>query len=205
MSVYYSKYDLNTYRVTPYFDAHIPADYPLARVLQKSRAFRRLPARLRELSALAKQWARRSYPDLADMSGIDRWYDDDGYELDPETGHRLTDEEIDQDWIRWSDDELAAFVVEDIPLPAGGFANPDTWEEPAPVEEIDLVDRISEGLTESQVLSDIASRGRERTAAEYGVPKSWLARVTSDENLARMVLDMDGKPWPSDTESEGDD
>jgi hypothetical protein len=193
MSAHFDKYGLNTYYATDYFHAHIPADYPLSRVLQKSRAFRRLPPRLRELSALAKRWAYQVRPFPAVIGGIERWYDDDGYELNPATGQRLTDEEIDAQW-REPNPELAAFVVEDIPLPAGGFADPDTWE-PTPVpEEIDIVDR---GLTMDGVLSDIASRGRERTAAEYAAPADWRTRVTSDEDLARIILDMEGKPWPA--------
>jgi len=97
MSAHYSKCGLNTYYATPYFQAHIPADYPLSLVLQKSRAFRRLPPRLRELSELAKKWARRHYPPTI---GVDdkQWYDDDGYELNPNTGQRLTDKEIDAEW-----------------------------------------------------------------------------------------------------------
>jgi len=192
MSIYYSKFSLNTYRVTPYFHAHIPDDYPLLLVLQKSRAFRRLPPRLRELSALAKKWAQRSWPIVTEE--MKRWYDADGYELDPDTGHRLTDEEINEQWSRPSggQDGVAKFVVEDIPLPAGGFADPDTWE-PTIVEEIELVDR---GLTMGGVLSDIASRGRERTAEEYAAPADWRTRTTSDEDLARIILDMEGKPWP---------
>lgn len=102
------------------------------------------------------------------------------------------DAESDAQWERWPSPDIQ---VEDIPVPDGGFADPDTWEEPEKEEEPDLVDR--EGLTEALVLSDIASRGRKRTAEEYGVPASWLSRVKSDEDLARMVLEMHGKPWPN--------
>jgi len=193
MSAHYSKFDLNTYYGSDYFQAHVPADYPLHEVLEKSRAFRRLPPRLRELSALAKKWDHRVHPITNDEQ--DQWYDDEGYELNPDTGKRLTDDEIDDEWERW---DIPDIEIEDIPLPAGGFADPDTWEPAKPPP--DLGDR--EGLTEDQILSDIATRGggtrgREDVAEEYGVPKSWLTRVTSDKDLARMVLDMDGKPWPA--------
>ncbi len=205
MSAHYSKYGLNTYYAVRYFRAHVPADYQLGLVLIKSRAFHRLPPRLRELAALAKLWTCRTYPENpAGIQDIERWYDADGYELDPGTGHRLTDEEIDDQWSGPSGGQgadLAAFVVEDIPLPAGGFADPEAWE-PAPVEDTDLVDR--DGLTETQILSDIASRGRKATAEEYGVPANWYTRVTSDEGLARMILSMDGKPWPVSTTGKGE-
>jgi hypothetical protein len=70
-------------------------------------------------------------------------------------------------------------------------------ERPKEEEEIDLVDR--EGLTEAQVLSDIASRGIKATAREYGVPEDWLSGITSDKQLAHTILDMHGKPWPVPT------
>ena len=39
------------------------------------------------------------------------WYDEEGYELNPGTGKRLTDEEIDADWEQWGapDIEVEAF------------------------------------------------------------------------------------------------
>src|SRR5262249_37521203 len=113
------------------------------------------------------------------------------------TGARLTDKEIDDEWIRWQDDELDKFEVDDIPIPPGGFADPDTWEEPEREEEPDLVDR--EGLTEAQILSGVTSRGIKATAYEYGVPDEWLSNDTSDKELARMILDMHGKPWPRES------
>src|SRR5437762_5231118 len=97
MSAHFSKWSLNTYSWTPYFEAHIPANYPVSLVMQKCRAHRRLPPRLRELSALAKQWAQRVHPPNKN-EGMDQWYDDEGRELNPYTGKRLTDKEIDADW-----------------------------------------------------------------------------------------------------------
>jgi hypothetical protein len=188
MSMHFDKCGLNTYYAMPYFQAHIPAGYPLSLVLQKCRAFRRLPPNIRKLSALAKQWAIRAYGHT--LGDIDRWYDDDGYELNPDTGKRLTDEEIDAEWERWPAPNIQ---VEDIPIPPGGFADPDTWEEPE--REPDLVDRSE--LTEAGVLRDIKSRGREAAAEEYGVPTEWLSRVKSDKQLACMIMDMHGKPWPA--------
>jgi hypothetical protein len=190
MTVHYSRYGLNTYRGMPYFQEQVPADYPQHPVLQKCRAFRRLPPNLRRLSELAKRWAKRHYPD-ADFNQIDLWYDDDGYELNPDTGERLTDQEIDDEWDRLGDLGLDDFEVEDIPIPPGGFADPDTWEPPAP--EPDLVDRS--GLTEAQVLSDIASRGRAATAREYGVPQWLLVKMRTESELARTILAMHGQPW----------
>jgi hypothetical protein len=195
MSAHFSKFGLNTYYGSPYFQAHIPEDYPLSLVLQKSRAFRRLPPHLRELSAQAKKWAQRTYPG-ADVGGIDRWYDTDGYELDPDTGRRMTDEEIDAEWVRWPEPEI---VVKDIPLPPGGFADPDTWEEQPPKPPEPDPDDVP---TEAQILRDIATRsggprGWKDVAEEYGVPLDWLARVTSDKDLVRMILGMYGKPWPA--------
>lgn len=181
MTIYYSKCELNTYRGAPYFEAHIPADYPLMIILQKCRAFRRLPPRLRELCALTKRWVKRTdlFPDANTPAAIDQYYDNEGYELNPNTGKRLTDEEIDADWdgleARWGKPDVE---VEDIPLPPGGFADPDTWE-PEPEEEepvgVFLWGRFwpdpEDCLpTEAQLLSDIASHGRKRTAEEYGIP-----------------------------------
>ena len=53
MSAHFDKYGLNTYYAMPYFHAHIPANYPLSVILQKCRAFRRLPPNLRKLSEKA--------------------------------------------------------------------------------------------------------------------------------------------------------
>ena len=95
MSAHFSKFSLNTYPGTPYFQAHIPTGYPLSLVLQKCRAFRRLPPNLRSLAALAKRWAIRNYPYPAGAPHIEEYYDDEGYELKLGTTERMTDEEID--------------------------------------------------------------------------------------------------------------
>ncbi len=92
MSTHYSKFALNTYAMTPYFQSQLPDGYPINLVLQKSRAFRRLPPNLRKLAALAKKWAIRTYPDTPmGMIDIKGWYDEEGYELNPATGKRMTD------------------------------------------------------------------------------------------------------------------
>ncbi len=160
MSLHYSKFSLNTWCGTPYFLAQLPTDYPLGKVLLKCRAFRRLPPNLRELAAAAKQWAVARNPDALDYVGT--WYDNAGYELDPDTGRRLTDAEIDA---QWSDDPaLAKFRVTDLPKPPGGFPDPETWEPPARDEE------EKERPTRGQLLRDVAARGREATAEEYDLP-----------------------------------
>ena len=194
MSVHYSKYLLNTYAATPYFQAQIPADYPLDRVLIQSRAFHRLPPHLQELAGLAKGWACRSNPEKpGGIDGIERWYDAEGYELNPATGQRLTDAEIDAQW----PPDAQTVAVADIPLPPGGFADPSTWEPTESTEEAE-----EEGLTEAQLLKDIASHGREYTARYYGVPTGQLA---SDQDLVRAILGMHGgvpaEPVPFDRES----
>src|SRR5262245_53525282 len=181
MSIYYDKFGLNTYWNTPYFRAHIPADYPINGVLLRSRAFRRLPPRLRELSGLAKQWRTRKW---GGIPNVEEWYDDEGYELNPVTGVRLTDEEIDEQWERWGDCGLGDFKVEDIPLPPGGFADPDTWEpepEPEEPEEIEI--------HEEQVLADIKSRGQARAIEEYGRPEGFEEGM-SDEDLAHAIMEV---------------
>ena len=187
MSRHYSKYDLNTYSLTPYFKAHVPKDYPLSHVLQKCRAHRRLPPNLRALSAHAKQWAVNKYGPPG-MMGIEEWYDEDGYELDPITRKRLTDKEIDEEWGRAPNH----FVVTDIPVPDGGFADPDTWE-PEPEEEDDYEEPY-EGPTEKGLLRDIASHGREYTAKYYGLSKKRLKRAKNNKELARAILSVVGAP-----------
>jgi hypothetical protein len=196
MSAHYDKCGLNTYRAGPYFQAHIPPDYPLGKVMMKCRAFRRLPPRLRELSELSKRWTQRVYPP-SPFEGIEKWYDEEGYELNPSTGERLTDEEIDAEWDRYHPNlGLDDFTVEDIPLPDGGFADPDTWEEPLAPTEPNLDD---ETITKEQLLKDIRGYGREYVAKDAGVPAGLLSRVKSDEELAQMIRDrIDGKPWPVD-------
>lgn len=177
MSEHYSKFDLNTYRETPYFRAHVPPNYPVGPVLVKCRAFRRLPPNLRKLAELAKQWSVRNVGNL----GIDQWYDDDGYELDPSTKKRLTDKEIDAQWDRGPNNDSGSddIEVKDIPIPAGGFADPDKWEEP----EEDDSDPDDVGITEQRLVQDIQSHGREYVAREYGVPVKH-----SDAMLARSIL-----------------
>lgn len=175
MTAHYSRFGLDTYMGTPYFQAHIPEGYPINLVLQKCRAFRRLPPNLRKLSELAKQWAVKNKR-KAGIEDIDQWYDDDGYELDPETGKRLMDEEIDEEWDRWPAPKVS---VKDIPVPPGGFADPDTWVEPEREEESDDGDR----LTEADILRDISLRGREYTARYYGVPIKH-----KDKELAKVIL-----------------
>src|SRR3954469_22075733 len=135
MSAHYSRFLLNTHSGNEYFNAHIPEDYPLFRVLEKLRRFRKLPPRLRELSALAKKWAIRKYgaPD-GGLTDISHWYDDEGYELNPETGKRLSLTEISAQWQPMEND-LTVMKVEDIPVPPGGFADPATWEPPPDKEE----------------------------------------------------------------------
>lgn len=183
MSQYYSKFLLNTYLATPYFQAHAPAGYPLTSVLLTCRAFRRLPPNLRHLSGLAKRWAAKNGHPAAG-NGIDRWYDGEGYELDPGTGGRLTDEEIAAQWVGV---EPPGVAVADIPVPAGGFPDPDAWQPPAPDAEDDSDD--GDKPTEAQILSDIADRGREYAARYYGVPADRLAGIGSDRELARAILE----------------
>jgi hypothetical protein len=195
MSAHFSKYGLNTYYATPYFQAHIPVDYPLERVLMKSHAFRRLPPHLRKLAALAKKWAIRSYQDTpGGRRDIEQWYDADGYELDPGDGHRLTDEEIDAQWERWTqlNADLAKFKVEDIPLPAGGFADPDTWEEPEKPDE----EEEYEGPSEEKLLEDIKSYGRKYTVRYYGIPPEEVKEM-DDKELARAIFVRIGGTRPA--------
>lgn len=178
--IYYSKYDLNTYRSTSYFDAHLPADYPLGMVLAKCRMFHALPPRLRRLSALAKRWATRHAPIVVEE--VSKWYSPDGYELDPDTGKHLTEEQIEELWPK-PDEALKKFEVTDIPLPPGGFADPDTWVPPPEVEESDE-DSDYTAPTEERLLSEIKSHGREYTARYYGVP---MDGIKSDRALAAAI------------------
>lgn len=181
MSIYFSQFMLNTYSSTSYFEAHAPEGYPLSLVLQKCRAFRRLPPNLRELSARSKKWAT-STPGFTDrLPSVEGWYDDDGYELNPDTGARLTDEEIDRQWNH--DPGLAGFTVQDIPIPDGGFADPGTWKEPAPERSPD-----ADIPTLEKIISDIGSHGREYTADYYGIPADQVRQAKSDEELARLIL-----------------
>ena len=177
MSVHFSRFALNTYSGTPYFRAHVSEDYPLSLVLQKSRAFRRLPENLRELSEKAKAWAAKH--DAA-LPGVEDYYDDDGNELDPSSGHPLTDEEIDE---QWSEDEsLTKFEVKDIPVPDGGFPDPDTWELPEQ-EEDEPNDRV-----EKYLLKQIKEHGRRRVARSEGISDEQLEGIESDEDLVKTII-----------------
>jgi hypothetical protein len=189
MSVYFSRFGLNTYYGTPYFQSQIPDGYPLSLVLQKCRAFRRLPKHLKELSVLAKYWAELHTPEddlpASMKNDIGRWYDSDGNELDPDTGRKLTDEEIDAQWT--PDPTLDTFTVSDIPIPDGGFADPEVWEPEETVEESEPEDRP----TREQLLNDIFTRGREATADEYGIP---IDQLPSDPSVPRsMKPDVSGQ------------
>ena len=179
MSTHYSKFLLNTYAGTPYFQAHLPSGYPLYQVLRKSRAFRRLPPNLQELSILTKQWAVKN--DAVQMDGIDEWYDAEGNELDPNAGIPLTDEQIDAEWdILHPEPALQSFTVTDI---GDTFANPDTWQpppEPAPPEK--------DTPTPEQVARDTVSHGSTAVDEAYGLTKtpSFQAGELADVAQARF-------------------
>ncbi len=191
MSVYFSRFGLNSHYATPYFQAHCPKDYPVSRVLQAHRSFRRLPPNLRRLTGLAKKWASRVYGDPNPVNNVDSWYDADGYELDPATGRRLTDAEIDAQWPDPPDE--VGLAAGDIPVPEGGFPDPDTWEEPPPPPDDDEGDDDLGGLTEGQLLDMIDSHGREAVAHEYGLNAEEAAAARSDRALARAILAKRGK------------
>jgi hypothetical protein len=186
MSAYYSKFTLNTYPGTPYFEAHIPSGYPLQQVLAKRQAFRHLPPNLQELARLSKRWYLRNNPDR--ISDIVRWYDSDGNELDPDTGRRLTDAEISSQWQPNSD--LDDFVVMDIPTPIGGFPDPDTWE---PAEE--ATGSTSDEPTQEQLRKDLSSRGIEALADEYGpwAVRKLLEARTMEVGAAQAVEELGGE------------
>lgn len=175
MSAYYSKFLLNTYAMTPYFQAHMPESYQLYKVLRKSRTFHNLPPKLRELSALAKQWAIRHYGPPAGAIDIEMWYDAEGFEINPDTGIRLTADEIASEWK--PEPELDDFVVVDLEEPAGGFADPTTWKEK--VEEPEDEDYHP---SPAQVLSDLESHGSKAVATTYGLPEA-----EADEDFVRRA------------------
>ena len=155
MSAHFSKFLLNSFAATAYFQAHCPSAYPVSRVLIESRAFRNLPPRLRELARLSKAWLRRQAGAEVFLEEASQWYDAEGDELDPDTGRRLSVPEILAEWGEESD--TLPPVSADIPLPPGGFADPLVWEL-APVKDVpELVARAA--LAVAQILSDIASRG----------------------------------------------
>ncbi len=168
MSAHYSKFGLNTYLGTPYFQAHLPEGYPIRETLENSRAFRRLPSNLRELSALAKQWWEKNKDQ---DSEIGRWYDTDGYELNPHTEQRLTDEEIDADWVRW---QIPPIHIRDIPIPVGGFPDPDIWQPPK-VKEI-----TDDGPSWEDLARDVEAGGYERVSKDYGIPIDELHELMGD-------------------------
>lgn len=185
MSVHYSKCQLNTYSGTPYFAAHCPADYPIGLICQKVQRFRALPPNVQQLAARAKAWATRQRPGaVRDAEGL---YDEAGYELDPATGQRLTDEEV---AAMWAGSEPPDVEVRDIPVPAGGFPDPATWEPPTEADDDD--DDDSTGPTEAQLLSDIAGHGRAHVARDYGVSSEQLVGVGSDRELAQLILQKRG-------------
>lgn len=179
MSAHYSKYDLYTFATTPYFRANIPGDYPLAEVLVNARAHRRLPPNLRELSAKARAWAVKNYGIPSGIPGIERWYDVAGNELDPGTGKRLTDSEIDAEWEKMGT-PAARGPGKDIPVPRGGFPDPDTWQEPKlPPDRV--VD--PDAPTETSLLRDIKSHGHDYVAGYYGVQSE-----KTDTALVQSIL-----------------
>lgn len=165
MSAHYSKYLLNTYAGTPYFRAHIPEGYPIYLVLRASRAHRRLPLNIQELSKLARQWSQKHESSSAD-DALGTYYDEEGYELNPATKQRLTDEEIDAQW--QDEEEWDQIEIEDIPIPEGGFADPETWTEPKSQPEEDD-EEAKYKPTEEKLLAAIKSHGREYVAKYYGV------------------------------------
>src|SRR5207237_151843 len=119
--------------------------------------------------------------------GIALWYDVDGNELDPNTGIPLTDAEIDAQWGRGPDPSLLSFVVKDIPVPAGGFPDPDTWEEPEKEEPAGTFvwgrswDDPDDVPTREQLLSYVASHGAERTAAAYALRIEDLPKLVGND------------------------
>jgi len=179
MSVYYSKWLLNTYRTMPYFRACLPEGYPLDRVLRKCRAFRKLPRHLRELAAKSKAWAMRKHPQFpAGIQDIERWYDSAGYELNPATGAKLTEAENDALW--QPEPELDDFVVEDIEVPAEGFPDPDRWEpSPEPTESTEEEERP----TPEQLQKEVQSRGTAAVAAEYGISEDSLKSLEGNQHV----------------------
>lgn len=185
MSIYYLDADLNTYRSTPYFQSQCYTSYPLTEVMQSARAFRRLPPNLRKLCALAKRWAVRNYGHTP--GDIDRYYDAEGYELDLNTGVRLTDEQIDSGWGGARPNTIEVDITE----PPGGFMDPDKWEEVQPSPDVD--DREDDGITKKQLLKDIRGYGREYVATDYGIPSDRIRNIKTNEQLADLILLMHGR------------
>lgn len=181
MTAHYSKFNLNTYLGTPYFQAQLPESYPVSLVLQKSRAYRRLPPNLRKLAVESKRWAERNG---AKPDGINEWYDALGNELDPDTGHVFTDDEINAQWDALNldtDDQ----PISDIPLPRGGFPDPNTWS-PPPIEVTPDEDGPP---SDEQLRQDIASHGYEAVSKTYGIP---IKKLPKGVERLKMV-DADGE------------
>ncbi len=180
MSQHFSKFSLNTWSGTPFFQAQLPKNYPLSRVLQSSRAFRRLPPNLRRLAELSKEWAElHDFPG----GGVEEWYDDAGYELDPDTGRRLTDAEVDREWDTLG--ILASRSVPDVPAP---YLHPENWTPVANADPRELP-------TPDQLLADIASRGRKATAEYWNVSPDQLPGYSPD-----TVPEREGEDWQAATE-----
>ncbi len=100
---------------------------------------------------------------------IEDWYDKDGYELNPGDGKRLSDEEIDAEWDALHLKKLDGLKVKDIPVPEGGFPDPDEWEPPIETEDSSEAEG-RERPSKEQLLRDITSHGRERVSQAYGIP-----------------------------------
>ena len=186
MSAHFSKFGLNTYTATPYFQAQIPEGFDIGNVLIAARAYRNLPPNIKTLAGKAKQWAKRVYADHSFITEIDRWYDEEGNELDPDSGEILTNEQIEESW-KGLVSPGTKFKIKDIPIPKGGFADPDTWEQ-EPEEEEESAPY--EGPTEDKLVQDIGSHGREYTARYYGIPPEEAKRAKSDKELAHMIFEM---------------
>lgn len=173
MSIYYSRFNLNLHPRTPYFQAHLPPGYALDQVMLACKSYRRLPPNLRALSELSKRWGMAHWGWSGDPNGSDGWYDKDGYELDPNTGKRLSDAENDALWTGQPSLDSSAAV--DVPIPHGGFPDPATWEplpESAEPSDDDYPDV-------AQLKSDVASHGLKRTAEVYGMTQRDLLEAIS--------------------------
>lgn len=189
MSIYYSKFGLNTYWGAKFWTENLPEGYSLSLVMQKCQSFNNLPKNLKKLATLTKQWCAKNAPMYLDL--MSEAYDDEGYELNLQTGERLTPEEIAREWEPHNPD-IDDFEVVDIPVPEGGFPDPDTWTPaPEPEEEEDQDDIV----TGKRLLAEIGSHGREYTARYYYIPKEQAAQAKSDGALAKMILKEMGRNW----------
>lgn len=188
MSIYYSSFALNTYYGTPYAQSVLPESYPILKVMLGCRSFRRLPDNLRELAKLAKQWAKTHRPEMVEE--LKQWYDDEGYELDPRDGHRLSHVEIDAQWGP-ADPSLKGFVIEDIEIPPGGFPDPLTWEPPERDEKV----TYEPGPSQEQIQRDVNSHGREAVSEEYGIPIDQLPEREPSEYDGVVIGVATGKKF----------